>query len=177
MQSKTLTLAAAIALGLASSSALAQQSYWQNDTAAYQDWARVISANPRYEQVSVPNQRCREEIVYENAQSDRSYGGAIIGGALGGLAGSRFGKGNGRTAATAVGAVVGALTGDHIGNNDAYAGQPQARRVSRCQDTTTWRNQITGYDVTYEYNGRRYTSFMNQHPGNRMAVEVSVTPR
>lgn len=34
-----------------------------------------------------------------------------------------------------------------------------------------------GYDVTYEYNGRRYTRRMDYHPGERVRVLVGVEPQ
>lgn len=150
----------------------------------YQDWARVTQVQPQYERVNVPVQQCRMEVVYDQGGyggyggGDRSLGGAIIGGVVGGVAGNQVGKGNGRAAATAVGAVVGALVGDRIDNNGYRTAQhvPQGREVQRCYSVDQWENRLTGYHVTYEYNGRRYTRFMTERPGNRMRVNVAVTP-
>ena len=73
--------------------------------ADFEDYARVLSVTPQYEQVSTPRQECRTE--YENVprhsqRQERSNGGAIIGGIAGGLLGSQVGNGNGRVAAAAV---------------------------------------------------------------------------
>ena len=35
----------------------------------------------------------------------------------------------------------------------------------------------TAYDVTYEYNGRRYTRRMSYNPGDRLRVRVDVSPQ
>lgn len=147
----------------------------------YQDWARVTNVQPQYERVNVPRQQCTNEIVYDQRGhygGDRSVGGALVGGVAGGLLGSQVGKGNGKTAATAAGAIVGAIVGDRIDNNGYQAAHypPRGREVQRCYTVDNWESRLTGYNVTYEYNGRRYTQFMNQHPGNRMRVNVSVSP-
>jgi uncharacterized protein YcfJ len=36
--------------------------------------------------------------------------------------------------------------------------------------------QVVGYDVTYEYNGRTYSTRTDAHPGDRIQVAVSVAP-
>jgi hypothetical protein len=35
---------------------------------------------------------------------------------------------------------------------------------------------VIGYDVTYEYQGKRYNSRLAQDPGAQVALNVSVTP-
>ena len=37
--------------------------------------------------------------------------------------------------------------------------------------------RASAYDVTYEYNGRRYTRRMDYHPGDRVRVRVDVSPQ
>ncbi len=149
--------------------------------ASYQDWARVTHVQPQYQRVNVPVQQCTTETVYDDRGyrgGDRSLGGAVIGGVAGGVIGNQVGKGNGRAAATAVGAVVGAIVGDRIDNDGYRSAQhaPYGREVQRCYSVDQWENRLTGYNVTYEYNGRQYTRFMTEHPGRRMRVNVSVTP-
>ena len=36
---------------------------------------------------------------------------------------------------------------------------------------------VRAYDVTYEYNGRRYTRRMDYHPGDWIRVRVDVIPQ
>lgn len=149
---------------------------------SFQDWARVTNVQPAYERVNVPQQQCTNEVVYDQQggyRSDsRSLGGVVIGGLAGGLLGNQVGGGSGKTAATAAGAVVGAIVGDRISNDGYRGGQQMARgrEVQRCYTVDQWENRLSGYDVTYEYNGRRYTRLMQQHPGNRVRVNVSVSP-
>jgi len=47
----------------------------------------------------------------------------------------------------------------------------------RCRTTTNWRDsdRIMGYEVTYRYGGREYTTRMDHDPGNRMRVRVQDT--
>jgi uncharacterized protein YcfJ len=149
----------------------------------YQDNARVMRVAPRIEQVSTPQEECRMEVervapVQANTQG-RSLGGAIIGGIAGGILGNQVGGGNGRTAATAIGAVGGALVGDNVGANmnanQAPPG-PIERQVRRCNVVNRVVERNAGYDVSYSYNGRSYTTVMPNDPGTSLRVNVSVTP-
>lgn len=151
-------------------------------TDQYNDLARVISATPQVERVNVPRQECRTE--YQQQQSYRQGGntnltGAIIGGVAGGLLGNTVGRGSGRTAAAAVGAGVGALVGNNIGNNynnNHYRGT-RTVPVESCYQVDNWQSVTTGYLVTYEYNGRNYTTVTNNHPGRYIDVNVAVAPQ
>lgn len=140
--------------------------------AGFNDWAEVVSATPRYEEVNRPREECRT--VYEPVYQQRNWGGAILGGLTGGVVGSQVGKGNGRIVAAAVGAAAGSMIGDRIANREAVAGE---RPVQRCELVDRWERHVTGYDVTYAYHGHTYTTFMPQEPGRRMRVHVEVSPR
>jgi uncharacterized protein YcfJ len=104
----------------------------------------------------------------------RSPGGAILGGLTGGLIGNTIGRGNGRAASTAVGAVIGALVGDNIANRDSSA-VAVTRPVQRCQIVESYRQVLTGYQVTYSYNGRYRTVVLPYDPGPRVPIEIGVT--
>lgn len=150
--------------------------------ADFEDYARVLSVTPQYEQVSSPRQECRTE--YENVprhsqRQERSNGGAIIGGIAGGLLGSQVGNGNGRVAAAAAGALTGALVGDRMDNDnhrDGYTSY-ESRPVRQCRNVEQWDRRATGFAVTYEYHNRTYTTVMPYDPGNRLRLHVSLTPR
>jgi hypothetical protein len=45
----------------------------------------------------------------------------------------------------------------------------------RCRTTTNYRDtdRVLGYEVTYRYNGREYTTRMDHDPGDRMRVRVN----
>lgn len=160
---------------LATAAAAAAQAQTFNDV------ARVRHVEPQYENVSVPRQQCHSQWVTEHhpAATHRNYGGLVLGGIVGGVAGNQIGKGHGREAATAVGAVVGALAGDHLANQNgsaAYPHQPVQRQVQHCQTVSEVHSRISGYRVTYEYQGQSYTTLMRDNPGRSIPVQVSVTP-
>lgn len=138
----------------------------------YHDTARVISVTPQLERVNTPQQSCQTEYIRESYTNQRSPAGAIIGGIAGGLLGSQIGRGNGRVAAAAVGAGVGAIVGDRVGNNQTttYTNRP----VERCVSVDNWQTVNRGYLVTYRYNGRDYTTVMDNDPGDTIRVNVAV---
>jgi uncharacterized protein YcfJ len=139
----------------------------------FDDYARVVNVTPRYEKVNYPKRECYTE--YEQVRQQRSVGGAIIGGVAGGLLGGQVGRGRGRTAAAAVGAITGAIVGDRIDNDDYD--RVVERPVRTCRKVDNWESRVDGYDVTYEYHGRTYTTVMPYDPGDRLPVNVSVSPR
>jgi uncharacterized protein YcfJ len=139
----------------------------------YMDSAPVVSSVPVYQTVNEPQQQCWAESV-TRYEERRSPGGVILGGLTGGLIGNTIGRGNGRVASTAVGAVIGALVGDHIANRDNNA-VAVTRPVQRCQIVQGYRQVLTGYQVTYNYNGRNTTVVMPYDPGARVPIEVGVT--
>ncbi|PTD95761.1 glycine zipper 2TM domain-containing protein [Pseudothauera lacus] len=177
-------LALALSLaGLASAACASGPMRGQHHDGSYQDWARVTQVQPQYERVRVTRQECGPAHVYYDDHpvhggGERQLGGAIIGGIAGGIIGNQVGKGNGRHVATAAGAAVGAIVGDRIQNNSAHAVPPQAhgRPRQQCRTVEHWEQQLTGYRVSYEYNGRHYTRFMTHDPGRRLRVNVSVSP-
>lgn len=171
-----------------------QRGYNGHDNGQYgnaqYDYARVISV------VRVPNggyanssygsqgQRC---YTRNDGYVDR-YGNSYPNGYNNGYYGNGYGGSQtGRTVATVVGGVVGAVLGSQVGGSiyDQSRRQRQVGQVTVCDPVPTdgrYSNASYGnagydaYDVTYEYNGRRYTSRMNQHPGDRVRVRVNVTP-
>ena len=48
--------------------------------------------------------------------------------------------------------------------------------MRQCRTVDAWESRTTGYDVTYDYRGRNYTSFMPRDPGQRVRLRVSVEP-
>ena len=138
----------------------------------YVDSAPVVSSVPVYQAVSEPQQQCWTESV-TSYEEHRSPGGVILGGLTGGLLGNTIGRGNGRVASTVVGAMIGAVVGDHIANrnNEAVA---VTRPIQRCQTVASYRQVLTGYQVTYNYNGRNTTVVLPYDPGPRVPIEIGV---
>jgi uncharacterized protein YcfJ len=142
----------------------------------FEDFARVISVTPQYEQVNYPRQECVTEYAPVQRQQQRGMGGSIIGGIAGGIIGNQVGGGSGRTAATAAGAIAGAIVGDRMENSNGGAVVEQ-QPVQRCRTIDSWQTRANGYAVTYEYRGFTHTAILPQHPGDRLPVRVSVSPR
>lgn len=146
----------------------------------YEDRARVTRVTPQVERVNSPVQECRTEYVRESYYENRrhSNGGAIVGTIAGGLIGSRFGGGNGRLITTAVGAGLGAVIGDRHDNRYSQRGHQrvETRPVERCETIERWDTVTTGYLVDYKYNGRHYSTMMQDRPGRYIPVNVAIRP-
>ena len=175
---KAVKLIAAATLILATGSALAGPRYDQrNDQGRFKDTARVVSSTPIYEEYNNPRQECwTEQVGYRQEDGrDRSYAGAIIGGIAGGILGNQVGKGSGKSVATAVGAATGAIVGDNIDNTgDTRTARRSPQHEERCRTVDNWSRRIAGYDVTYRYQGREYTTVLPYEPGPTLRVKVRV---
>ena len=131
------------------------------------EYATVVSSTPVTASVNVPRRVCSEAQQYVQPQS--SGAGAVIGAIAGGLLGNTVGGGFGRAAATGVGVVAGAAIGNNV---EANSYPPASVPVQRCQTVAAYENRTVGYDVVYEYNGRRYTTRLARDPGPQLAVDV-----
>ena len=128
-------------------------------------------------------------------QPERTIGaGTVIGAIIGGVVGHQFGNSSGgRDVGTGVGVVAGGLIGNQIENSQrsntgsaspAYAQNgparvdyiPETRNVQRCETVYDNRDEVTGYNVAYRYQGRDYTTRMAFDPGASMRVQVNLTP-
>lgn len=154
-----------------------------DDYAAYGDEygtyerARVVDAQPIYDTVSTPVSRrvCREVPVRRVQRDGGSAAATILGGLIGGLAGHQIGSGSGNTAATVAGAIAGAAIGQHASNDPDRVYRGVQTRCHRVRDYQ--RDQrLSGYRVTYQYNGETFTTRTAQHPGKWIRVKVSVVP-
>jgi uncharacterized protein YcfJ len=143
--------------------------YGVND---YTDSARVVSSVPIYQTISQPQQQCWTESV-TSYEEQRSPGGLIVGGLTGGLLGNAIGRGRGRPASTVVGAIIGAAVGDHIANRDRNV-LLVSRPIQHCQTVESVHQVLTGYQVTYDYNGRYSTVMLPYNPGARVPLEITV---
>lgn len=130
---------------------------------------------------------------------DRGYGGdvgrygdgsdtgrnvaTVVGGIAGAVLGSKVGGGSGSYAAAAVGSMLGGMAGRQIYDQNQRS-RRQVGTVRVCDPEPVRggyagypEGGAAGYDVTYEYNGRRYTRRMDYHPGERVRVRVAVEPQ
>ncbi len=145
----------------------------------------------------------RDDSRYDgyDGRYDRRYGGydgrsgygsetgrnvaTVVGGIAGAVLGSKVGGGSGTYAAAAVGSMLGGMAGREI-YDQSQRGRRQVGTVRVCDPEPVrggypgsgYRDGgAGGYDVTYEYNGRRYTRRMDYHPGERVRVLVGVEPQ
>jgi uncharacterized protein YcfJ len=145
-------------------------------------YAQVVDVQPIYATYQIPESRR----VCENNTRGRSYtrhqagnpGGALLGGILGGIIGNRFGRGHGREATTAAGIFIGSAIGSSARPSGYYSNNGRYGHANRraCYTQREYRTEqrITGYDVSYEYDGRIYQTRMQNHPGDRVKVRVDV---
>lgn len=136
------------------------------------EYGNVISSKAVVAQATVPQQQCTEQQAVVAPRT--SGGGALLGALVGGVVGHGLGEGFGRVAATGLGAVAGSVIGDRA---EAANTPADTVPVRSCQTVNTVENRVVGYDVTYEYNGQRYTTRLAQDPGDRIALNVSVAPQ
>ncbi len=141
----------------------------------------VVDVRPehRIERSPVEREVCWEEDRYERVdQGSRSRTGTVFGAILGGVIGNQFGSGNGRRAATVAGAALGGSIGRDADRRNREADGYRLVKQEQCRIDRDWteREVITGYRVTYEYDGRLYHTQTRQHPGDTLRVRVAVTP-
>ena len=169
-------LMAAAALSLVLAPRVAAQTSYQS--------VAVLSSAPVYQQtlIETPQERCVQERV---ARTDRRARGSqsatpviistIIGGALGNAVGSN--KSNKR-----VGAVLGAVLGNSVGRDltrrRQNTGSSAYETIERCDIVymAHTEERLVGYDIEYEYLGKRYTVRTQENPGATLQLRIDVQP-
>ena len=143
------------------------------------DYAQVLQVRPVTEIVQIQEERqvCREEPVQHHVAEHRSPVPVIFGSILGGVIGSHFGGGHGKTLATIAGATIGGAVARDAQVNSDHS-QHYTTLEQRCYLETNWHNEerVVAWDVDWAYHGKTYHSRMNEHPGDRIRVRVSVDP-
>ncbi len=148
------------------------------------DYAKVKDVRPMYQTFEhrVPEERCWTETVRrETHPQRRSATGTLMGGIIGGAIGHAVGHGRSNKK---LGAVVGSVLGASIGSDISNKHHRQSRHssvyedVERCEVSykIETEERLTGYNVTYSYRGETYHTHMDEHPGKRMKISVSVSP-
>jgi uncharacterized protein YcfJ len=184
MKKTLLGIALLPALGLSATAALAD---------AFTDNARVVSVRALTERIPVSREECWNDHQrgYEERRVVRSDTGAaigpgtVLGAVVGGVIGHQFGNSSGgRDRGTAAGAVVGGLVGNQVDRSNAGPPRetveiervPVERNVERCRTVNEVREATMGYDVSYEYRGRQFTTRLPYDPGRNLQVRVDVVP-
>jgi uncharacterized protein YcfJ len=131
-----------------------------------QESGRVISSTPIVQQVAVQHQNCTQQPVA--VQRPSSGAGALLGALAGAGVGNAIGGGMGHVAAIGLGTVLGAA----VGNNIEQQGT-SVQNVQTCAPQTSYENRTVGYNVTYEYGGKQYTTQMPYDPGQTVRLNIS----
>jgi len=143
------------------------------------DYARVVDAQPITEIVRVPREHevCQQERSRRRVAEHRSPAPAIFGSILGGVIGHQFGGGHGKTAATIAGAAIGGAIANNA-QTRRYPPRYYTVQGQRCHTETQWHNeeQVVAWNVSWKYRGEVYHSTMDDRPGKRIPVRVSVEP-
>lgn len=132
---------------------------------------------------------------YSSDGYPRSYGttsgrtvATVVGGVLGAVIGSQVGGGSARYATSAIGSMVGGIAGQRVYENAQRNRHAQPVSIQVCDPVpvdgrgystgygSVNDSRVSGYDVTYEYAGRTYTTRTSYNPGDRIRVRVDVTP-
>jgi len=180
------TLALALGLTLAGPALAWHDDYYSHDRDDRFDYARVVSVEPIVERSrAVDREVCYDEPVdrYEPRYTSRhdNGGATVLGALIGGALGNTVGHGDGRKAATIAGAVIGGSIGHDASRRDYDRGGYVVHDYeTRCHTETNYDGgrEVTGYTVTYRYDGRTYTTTLDHDPGARIRVNVDshVTP-
>jgi uncharacterized protein YcfJ len=143
------------------------------------DYAPVTRVEPIVRQVRIetPRRECYDDIRYVESPNPNVGAQTVLGGIIGGVIGHQIGHGHGNDFATIAGATVGAAVG-YSNASRRYGPQAREETVERCdvRYEHTTEERIDGYRVTYEYNGREYTTRLPYDPGERIKVRVAVAP-
>jgi uncharacterized protein YcfJ len=149
---------------------------------AVYDYARVVSVTPvvRYVTVTTPVKECWDDVEYytrrtpEPGNAGRTLFGAIVGGVIG----HQFGSGSGNDAATVAGTLIGAAVANGTNKGPTYRTSEYSRPVRRCETNyqSHEEERIDGYDVIYQYHGRKYATRTPFDPGKKLKIRVDVRP-
>jgi uncharacterized protein YcfJ len=150
-----------------------------NRASSEYDYATVTHVEPIVRQVRIetPRRECYDDTRYVESPNPNVGAQTVLGGIIGGVLGHQIGHGNGRDFATVAGAAIGAGVG-YSNASRRYGSQTREETVERCdvRYEHTTEERIDGYRVTYEYNGREYTTRLPYDPGERIKVRVAVAP-
>jgi uncharacterized protein YcfJ len=181
-------------LGMASSATAGHPPQWAKAKGRahydrdYRDaeYARVVDVDPivRRVRVSEPEQSCwTEEEAVRSGPARSEVRGTLIGGLIGAAVGHQLGRHQDVGPVAIVGgSMIGAAIGNGVGASKAERRGEYVpvryRDVERCEVNyrESWEETIDGYEVTYVYNGRKYTTVMPYDPGKRVRVDVNVRP-
>lgn len=187
MRTRLFCIVSVLGLATLAAAAPAMAQGWGGYAEPVYDYAEVVRVDPIIRTIERPQYRNEcwgEPVTYREPPRYVRHRGprapAILGGIVGGVIGNQFGHGGGRDAATAAGAMLGySMVRDTQDYGGYYAGGREFTRYERrCTPRTDYRRdeQVTGYDVTYRYQGRLYHTVTDYPPGASLRVRLDVSP-
>ncbi|MBT3046562.1 MAG: glycine zipper 2TM domain-containing protein [gamma proteobacterium symbiont of Ctena orbiculata] len=174
MKTKAMTIGTALMIATMTATAGGHRDY-------YRDSAKVIDVEPIYRsvEISYPERECWDEEVDHYHADSKRYTPTVLGGIIGGVVANKIsrGRGRGRDAATVAGALLGGAIGHDI-SQQRRGGHYTTSVERRCEVShqTRYEEELVGYDVTYRYKGREFTTRTRNHPGKRIPIAVTVRP-
>ena len=132
-------------------------------------YAEVLAVKEIKKTIKTPRQECRDVTVTKRKpiKDDTRVVGSAVGAVVGGLLGNQVGGGRGKKIATVAGAVGGGYAGnktqEHLQQNNTYTTTER-----RCNTEYDLSEKISGYDVSYELDGKVRTVRMDEDPGRRL---------
>ena len=166
----TLSLAGAVAIAGAGYGA------YRVMTPPTSGYATVTKVDPIVKRWQEPRETCQDVTVTRQkpVKDEHRVTGSVVGAVIGGVIGHQFGGGSGKKALT----VVGALAGASIARDAARRNQESRYPTKVCHTTIEKEvvEDISAYDVTYEYGGQQFSKRMSTHPGETVRVRVQVSP-
>lgn len=170
-----LALAAVLAAGTASASGrYGEGATWYVD-------APVVHVERMTESVRVsePREYCWNERVHHTERPRGGVKGALVGSIIGGAIGNNVARGeDDRQTARLAGAVLGGVFGHSVSQGPPGHGRRVVRTERRCdvEYVSHREERVTGYRVTYRYDGREMTTWRKHHPGDRIRLRVRIDP-
>jgi len=154
---------------------------------------KVIAATPIYQTVRVEHihddscwSRVRHHHSHAGSHAGNEVAATVVGAVIGGTVGHvLFKKSDLKGVGTVAGAIIGGSVGNEIGHKSHShtkghyrSGYRHAshRKVLHCREEYTSFEEISGYDVTYKYQGEIYHTRTRHHPGKRIKLRVTVDP-
>ena len=138
--------------------------------------ARVTRVEPIIERVQSPREReeCWQEEV-SGYRRHRGSDGMLVGAIIGGVIGHNLGDARHRGATTAMGTLIGATIGHDADHGHAA---PYRTVEQHCAIHTDYveEEHVSGYRVSYDYQGESYVTRMDRDPGRFVRLQRSLQP-
>ncbi|WPC06026.1 glycine zipper 2TM domain-containing protein [Pseudomonas benzenivorans] len=135
------------------------------------EYAEVLAVQPVKETIKTPREVCQDVTVTRQkpVQDQHRIAGTAIGAVVGGLLGNQVGGGTGKKIATVAGAVGGGYAGNKVQEN-MQASDTYTTTERRCNTVTDTSEELVGYDVKYQLDGKVGQVRMDHDPGRQIPV-------